>query len=719
MSPCSPSDTTINIGPSPSIGIPGFPTLPISAVQLPIKGVDLPNIGSVLDLINEFTANFGSYSFKPNLDEGVNSVLSALMNIFNQIAPFLALYNFIQPVLNIIVCICEILCALLNPFKLYRAMRKLFKQCIPNLIRMLPFMALLAMILSVLLLILALVEYIIAMVENLIKDLIANIKTLANGLSLQDDDAVSATARKIAQLLCLMENLFAVFVALGAIISVIQSLANIGGRAPCGGGSSPSIDSESCCSSDVCPPYIADNPDGIVGISGELIYYNRIDTDVRGIFGSLTPQQASSFNLPAIRGESWQFINQETNQPYPFSDIITAIGDGDQFFPEGVTFNKNTKPTKAPYTLDLTFNEFDPGVFNLSDHGHSRNFIIRNVIITQKPYIGVVDFDNRLNTALNSTGTFTLAGGLVYEKTSDLSSDFPYIINGVQATIENFIHNDPKFGYLPSVDDGYILGDVGFTLNINHEVLVGYSLITLGCIPEIATERFIANTRIESVGFDAIAIKLPPVGPNGILPDVLGAQQCTINAIAKLRQSVSPATVAVFQAEIEACLNQLKSETLESYCNILRAGVSIYESTIETNTDVEFITRKIIASVQLLDTNGTIISTNIPSTCVPLMESLLKGKITLGSISDFKYDGYSTFNANIESKISGKGILNVTFDSNTFKEILNADDNNVTTVMQDRTLNYQFVNANVISKTVADYEEQVRRDESDVASEDG
>ena len=718
--PCDPNSTSINVPTSPGIPISPFGSIPISPIQLPLPGgFALPNIESVLDLINNFSLVFPSSTFKPNLDDTTNTVLAALTSLLNQIAPFLSIYNFFQSAFNMILCLLEILCAFPNPFKMFRAMRRLFKRCLPDFLKIFPWLALLAMIISLLLLILALIEYIIATVENIIKDLLANLINLEEGLTLQNDDAVTATARKIAQLLCLIENLFSILIALGAIIAIIQALAGLTGRSACGGGGSPSAgDGDDCCSSDVCPTFISDNPNGITGISGELIYYHRINTDIQSMFHGLSPQQVSSFNLPAVRSESWQFINQQTNQPYPFIDIITPVNGGDIFFPEGVSFNKNTKPTKAPYTLDLTFNDYNPKVFVTSDSGKSRNFIIKNVIITQKPYVGVLDFDNELNVLLNRTGTFTLAGGLVYEIGSDLSQN-PYNINGKQATIENFIHHDPTYGFLPNMDDGYLVGDVNFTLNINHETLINYGLITLGCHPDIAQERFIANTRVESTGFDAIAVRLPSVGANGILPDAIGTQKCTAASIEKLRKSVSPENVAIFQAEISACLDQFKSETLASYCNILKAGVSIYESTISTNVDVEFITRTIKASVQLLDPNGTIISFNIPSSCASEIENLLRGEVSFGEISKFKYDGYSSFVADISTSNAGSGQLTVFYSGNTFKKILNSDNDSLQTAIKDNKIPYSFIGTNVLSKTSgAENANPIpRRDEVDVSGD--
>lgn len=714
---CRPEDTTINVPTTPGIPLAPFGLIPFSSPQLPIPNLSIPNIESVLDLINTFSARMPGGTFKPNLDDTTNSVLSAITSLLDKIAPYLSIYNFFQSAFNMILCLLEILCAFPNPWKMFKAMRKLFKHCLPDFLHIFPWLALLSMIIALLLLIIALIEYIIAMVEKIIEDLIANLKNLEEGLTLQNDDAIAATAKKIAQLLCFIENLFAVLVAIGAIINVINALAGLRGKSACGSGGAPGADlDDDCCGSDVCPHFISDNPNGISGSFGELIYYHQINTDIRGIFGSLTPEQAAQFNLPSLRNESWQFVNQDRNHPYPFSDIITPVGDqNNYFFPEGLTFNKLTNTSKAPYNLDLTFTEFNPGIFNPSDKRGSREMIIKGVIVAKKPYIGVINQINNDDTSINSTGTFSLVGGLAYE-ISETLGQIPYVVNGAQATLETLIHNNPTFGSLPNYDDGYIIGDVNFTLNINYQALIGYGLITLGCHPDLLVERLIANDRVGSVGFDSIAVRLPPVSPNGsILPDVDTAQTCLSNALAKLRTSVSAESVAEFQATMTACLSQLKDETTASYCNILQAAVSIYESTITNNVEVEFITRTIKTKVQLLDPNDTVISSNISSSCVSTMENLLKGMVTFGSITDFKYDGVDSFVAEISSDTAGTGYVTVSYNGNILKRILNADDNNVQTISEDNKVKYEFIGTNIISKVSGtDFEETMPRDSADI-----
>ncbi len=711
---CDPNQTHINLPTTPGIPLAPFGGIPFSSPQLPIPNLNLPNIESVLDLINEFSAILPGGTLKPNLNDTTNSILVAIMNLLDQLAPYLSIYNFFQSAFNMILCILEILCAALNPWKMFRAMRKLFKTCLPNFLSIFPWLALLAMIISLLLLIVALIEYIIATVEKIIEDLIANLINLEEGLTLQNDDAVAATAKKIAQLLCLMENLFAVLVAIGAIINVINALAGLSGKSACGGGGAPSADSDSCCDAETCPPFISDNPNGISGSLGELIYYHTINTDIRGIFGSLTPQQASQFNLPALRQESWQFVNQATNQSYSFVDIITPLSEEEIiFWPDGLSFTRDAKKSKVPYTLNLIFNDFDPGVFNPTDRRGSRQMIVNNIIVSKKPYVGVVNQDNAIDTSINNTGTLSLVGGLAYEFSETLGQ-IPYFVNGSQATIETLIHNNSTLGSLPVHDDGYIIGDVDFTLNVNYTALIGYGLITLGCHPDLFVERFIANQRVGSVGFDSIAVRLPPVTPSGgVLPDVNAAQACLTAAMAKLRASVTPDAVAEFQAEINACLTQLKDETSASYCNILKAAVSIYESTITNNVDVEFVTRTIKTKVKLFDPNGTLISSNIASGCTSTMEGLIKGSVTFGSITDFVYDGTDSFIAEISADRAGSGVVTVTYDGNTLKRILNANDNNVQTVSQDNALAYQFINTGAIDETVSRDAGDIARDGSE------
>jgi len=719
---CDPRQNTLNPGNLPGIPIPNF-GIPTSPIQLPIPNFTLPEgiPEDLLDMINSIQAIFPTSTFKPNLDDISNSILTALGSIFNQIAPFLSLYSFFQALLNIILCIIDVLCSLMNPWKLFKSLRRLFKRCLPDFIRMFPFMALLVMILSILLLILALVEYIINKVIQLINDLIQNLQTLANGLTLQDDDAITATAIKISQLLCLIENLFATLVAIGAIIEVIQALARLGGRSVCGGGGAPSVGNDSdCCSDDVCPPFIHDNPEGLTGAKGQLIYYSQINTNIEGILG-LPHYAASQFNLAPQRPESWQFVNTDTQQIYSFSDIITPIGDGDIFWPEGVIYSNKSKASRVPYSLDMTMREFDPSPF-LNDPLPARDFKVIDVIVYKQPYIGVINEINQ-NDTTNATGTLALTGGLVFHKPTETSDFVPYIYNGSQVTLETLIHRDAVSGLLPIVDDGYFTNDIEFTLNIHHEVLVKHALITIGCIPDLFAERVVMNASLDNNGFDPPALRLPPVRPgntgNEFLPDATGTHDCVSKAMIKFRSNVNEESALVFQAEVIACLEEFKKQTSDAYCNILKASVSIFNSTVEFDNNLQFTTRPITATVILKDNNNTNVGVKIEQGCVPIIESLLDGYVSLGHLSNFTYDGYSLFTAKITSDVAGDGKLYVSYNGDNLKRVIGSDDDNNPSSIQDLILDYTFVSTGTKS-TVHDPADSepagIRRDNTDVSN---
>jgi hypothetical protein len=126
------------------------------------------------------------------------------------------------------------------------------------------------------LLLLALISYIIARILEIFKDLLANLALLASGLTLQDAESVVAVTFKVASLLCIIENLMAMFAAIGVIIAIIESLSGLGGFKFCGGGGDS--DGVNCCGDDVCPPFIRFNPEGIKGNMGQIIYYRQIDS---------------------------------------------------------------------------------------------------------------------------------------------------------------------------------------------------------------------------------------------------------------------------------------------------------------------------------------------------------------------------------------------------------------------------------------------------------
>jgi hypothetical protein len=275
-----------------------------------------------------------------------------------------------------------------------------------------------------------------------------------------------------------------------------------------------------------------------------------------------------------------------------------------------------------------------------------------------------------------------------------------YAPNGKQLTLETFI-NLPSAPDPIYYNDGYdIVAD--YNLRINHEALVGYQLITVMCIPTVQLE---ADLFAITSPIDSIEAQI------GSLPNIGDTVTCLQDALEEYRKDVSIETSATFQATAQACLNGLLTDVEDSYTNTMAAGVNQYETTATLTPELQFVDLSIEVKVQLLDSSQVLLSRNIPSNLADDIAQLLQGSVTVGEISSFEYDGYDSFVAEITSDKSGTGNLTIMFNGNTLSEILNRDDENVSTAIQIREFPYEFVG---ISSGASDTAKQ-RRDESDIA----
>lgn len=714
--PCSPSDNNINVNAFPGSPYPGF-GLPISPVQLPYPGFNLPTdlLEKAQDLVNKLGAVFPSGVFKPFPDSSMKNVMDYVADLLSKIAPFLSFYNFIMAALRMIICIIEVLCAIPNPFAVASKLRTLFAECLPNFLNLFPFFALIAMIIALLLLILALIEYIIETLIAMIERIVANLTILADGLTLQDAQSTLAAAQKIAALLCGMENLFAIFIAIASLIAIIEALAKIAGGAIC-----DDADPNGCCPEEICPQFIKNSQDGIFVTNGVLVYNKQLKPDTASIFSSLGVEGIENlFTLEAIRKERWQIYDGYNQGIYPINSIITAIGDND-FWPDPLELSATTKKRNAPYTVDLRL-QLNPKTYVPSDGYGTRYFKIKDCIVVRRPYTGVYDNAGTLQAhnlnGFPNTGTLNIEGGLVYE-----DDDTPYMIDGVQATLNNFIFQSPtnwSSSTLPN--DTVTFPSVEFTWKPNHGVLAKHDLITVGCMPEVSLEKAVQNSKITAEGGGMAIIARIPATPNGsnfemgnggvgssgtFLPNIAGAQACLSAAITAFRQDISILNAAEFQAAALSCLNDLKEQTLNTVCNSLIEAASQFQSEVSIDTDVQFTTKPIQTKVILKDPTGTVLSASIPPECLESVLDKLKAEITFGEISKFEFDGDQAFIAEITSKHPGSGQLTITFNNKVFNKI-NTGTVGVPSSIEENVIEYTFIGGVV--------DPAVRRDSTDVA----
>lgn len=721
--PCSPNDNSINIPPSPGSPIPGL-GLPFSPIQIPLPDIDLPTdlIEDFLDLLSKLGALFPSGLFKPNPDFGMSSVLDFIADLLGQLAPFLSFYNFIMAALNLIICIIEVLCAIPNPFAVASKLKKLFAECLPPFINLFPWLALIAMILALLLLILALIIYIIETIIAIIKELIQNLILLGDVQALQDGTAALAIAQKIASLLCLIENILSVLLAIAAILAVIQALMAFAGASVCS-----DEDTEGCCPPEICPSFIKDNNEIVVATTtGEFIYHSKVELSVSGIPGipaALATAMAAS--LAPLRRERWQLFDTATSPDTPIKSIITPVVVSSPFFGSQIfypdqEFNKETPITRAPYTVDMRM-LINPVTFHPSDTGGERFMRINDCVVVRKPYVGEIQFDGTTTTTDNTNGTFNLEGGKVFEDdgvtTFDVIKTVGSLTVTAQANLNEFIFESPSVSsVLPTTEDGYRIENVDFTWKPVHPTLAGHNLITVGCFPEVSLEKAAFNLFVAAEGTDAILDRLQDapdgvlVPSTGILPNVIGAQQCVQTALDELRTNITLETAAAFQATMEVCLNDLADQTKAVFCDAFISAVSQFKSTFSIDTNAQFTTRPITISVILRDAGGTNIATNIPIECLGDILDKLKAEASFGEVSDFTYNSTNiNFTALLTSDISGSGVLTIQFDNQVFSTLNQSTDFDTASSITEDTLLYTFVDA-------ADQPQPVR-DDTDVAGD--
>ncbi len=661
--PCDPSGINVNAPAGPPFpAFPGFPS-PLSVNIDPIFGFEIPDWfpPDLLAMVNQVFALIGGGTLRGDVGEWTVSVRSFIMSILAQLSPYLSLYNFIQPIFAMIQCIIDVLCAIPNVFAVIRALRRLFKECFPAFISIFPQFAILAIIIALMLLLLALILYILEQLLLLILQILANLAILVNAATFESTAAVAAAIRKLAYILCIFEQLFAIFVFLGAIMAVIKALAGLGIDASCFGGDSNTAASP-CCEDSVCPPFLKQADEAFEASTGRLVYF----------FARYDPL------LPFVetREETWQFVDPVTRE-FEIRDIITPI-DGSIYWPDPNIFTASSALKRVPYILNFTA-VVDPTQYNQVDAGGPRRFEFRDVIVSHRPYIGVRNYQNDLEPP--NTGTVRLTGGEVYEEDGSR-----YVLDdGSPATLTNFIHL-PEQGGADQPSDIRQFDDLEYRLRFNYEALASYGLITVGCSPDIRSETNVTN-QIREAGAFAL----------GDLPDIAGAQECMQNALSDFRKDISVETTALFQATTEACLEDLRVQVISTYEKALDGAVTSgiqagSGSTIAVDPDLQFVGLPIAVTVTLLDANGVNVGLGIPDEVIPNVLSDLKLEPDLGAIGPVTYDGYTgAFTADLTSDVAGDGLIGGSYDGYVFAERINGDDPDATTEIVPLLIPFTFV----------------------------
>lgn len=661
----------------------------------------------LLDLLDKLQFLIPPGAIKAPLNPNFGkSIFDTIMKLLDQFFPFLMLYKFFLPILNIIICIIEVLCSLTNPFKVIRALKRLFRVCIPEFLNLFPIFALIIMIISLILLLLALIEYIIDQILKFIKTILRNINALNKAFQNADANSILAIAKKLGSLLCVFQNLFVLLSLFNIIIQIIKDILGMLFSIPPCDDTDPD-DLDGCCTPDVCPAIIKNS--NYTRVTGTLQYLKKYGFDT----GTVIPG-FGNINVD-LRTETWQLYdpNQEIAQKFiniidaydvpgisfnGFVPPIPGLEFKPIFFPTDTVYTASTLPKQAAYTIDMRV------LYNPADFGRagSPKYIrFKNCIMQLAPTAYLNKFDNTSDT--QSSGVIKIVGGLGYEddNTTPITG---YDVDGItpitnQATLENFLHLEPIFDTNPTLgNDAVVFVDVEYTFKPNLQTLISKNLVTAGCEPSFALNRaFINNTFTGDIGFKIAQLNQVFAGTTNAngetfgFPDPIATQNCLQLALVTLRNDLTPSGVADFQTTALLCLNKLKNESNSALSSLIGIGFERANSTFTVEPRIQFTSQPIIVSVQLKERNSLSLTTGLPAEIANDLATKIEGYPTFGEISKFVYDGYESFNANLTSPIAGLGEIKLSFDGNIFCTQNLPADINIDPSIEDKVVSYQFV----------------------------
>jgi hypothetical protein len=703
---CDPSKNSIDIIVGPGPHLPGMGD-PFSIPKIPFPDVNLPfGPEDLLDLMERLFALLPTgIRLDVNFDDFSKSAWDAIANLLNKLAPFLAFYKFIQALLNIILCIIDIVCALMNPWSTVKAVKRLFKTCLPAFLALFPWLALILMILALILLLIALIEYIIQRIIDYIKQLIANIIVLVDAIHKHDEDSILKCIQKMSNLICLLEQLMAILLAVGALFAIIRPLMDIGGRGVCargsGGGDPEDVQQALgiCCTEDFCPDFISNySPDGPRSETGRFIYQRQLNTVIPSEFSFLSVN-----SLSPLRPQRFQFID-DNPQGFKFLDIITPSPSGFTYWPEGESYDSTANTFRVPYLLDMNVG-VNPSLFgNPADLDGYRKFNIRDLIVRYKPTQYPYRWDNQVDNTITS-GSIFIGGGSVWEFDTTTADGYKqYFINGKPATLETFFGKEAISSSIPSIDDSDYIYDISYNFRYVHEVLIDRKLITLMCQPDLAIESAVFNAEFNDLRsvFDKVG-ELPNIGTlNPDRKSGTGTVGTIAAALEKFRSAINEESAKEFQNTTVTALNDLRNDCTDFYCRAATAAADRFNSDFEISTDLQFVKKDIDVTIRLKDKSGTLLTAGITAEIANCLSGIVTAIPTFGKISEFVFDGYNNFIATLTSETAGKGELTAYIKEESISKVINRESINEQSSIIEKILEYEFVDATSIIHSYAD-----------------
>lgn len=709
MCPCDPLD--VNLDPSGPSGpaLPGF-GVPFS---LNLNGINdfldgMPE--DLLDLLDKLSLLIPPGALTPNLNPNFGKdAFDAILKLIDQFMPFLMLYKFFMPLLNMIICILEVLCSLNNPFKVIRAIRRLFRNCIPAFLNLFPIFALIIMIISLLLLLLALIEYIIQQILKLIDLILRNLRALNAAFRDGDANSILAITTKIGALLCFFQNLFVLLSVFTAIFQIFRDILKLSASIPPCDNSSG--DEDGCCTPDVCPEIVQND---YTRITGTFQYLRAVTINT----GLSLPSWYGNFSIP-VRSEGWQLFDTSQTQSEEFINIVDAYdipgNDKPSFFPTDGVYNESSNVRDVPYAVDMKI-LYNPSTFG-RDGYEGRYVTFKDCIVTAPPTRISTNADG--TTTAVSQGVFNIVGGLGYEEDGSILLGFEsdgITQSAKQATITTFFHvkNRDTTEQILLSSDGYTTTDVEYTFKPNFEFLYKKQLVSAGCQEDLALDKNIINGAYAG-DVAVMTEEIKGIMDSDNFPDPQAVSDGLSAALDAFRADMTESGANDFVNTSNAILGKMKDDTNLALVSISSAGISPCDSNIIISTPIQFTTKPIIITVSLNERNGSPLVKGFPAETAKKIANKIIGYTTFGNISRFEYDNSSSFIANLTSNEAGAGILTVSFDNQFLCINTIPQDLDVAPSVDIKEVNFEFVKTTHAGSPLVSDDGQPRRGADDVA----
>ena len=558
-----------------------------------------------------------------------------ITDLQKQLNMFASMYAIVVAIIQVIMCIIDILCALTNPVALIKAIIKLFGVCIPELILVIPQLAVLAYIICMVKIMIAIITYILTILIPLIQNIIANLINLTEAIDDEDDDALAAIAFKVSSLIKELLNLLGILAPLEAIIEIIKALLGMAiSWPPCG-------DDDPCCDAAVCPDPLKK-------------YY------LDGYDGALT-----TYNTGGSTYKTWFVTGTK------LTDMITLS----DFFPNDADISSVKKTSEVPYVLEIPKGGANYVVTDILSNGIAE---IQELTPTSYAdgYLSSVYNLGGIPTTISVNGQYTRFGSASATFTASDVNNYVIILDSNNLTNAGMWKITEVYDSKNVKLDGTVASawtssaslnpsskilvwskspkDItgsSFKLNINHAILMKHSIISVACHPAVAQVKATTNARFPA-----------PSVPT--LPDISSSLKCLddcskplvgIDADDIIADPDGISTkVSTAGTCISNCLNTLNNDMKKLASDVCPDLVDLENSLFSAIPSIQVIGNKVKVLVTPIDKYGGTLGQGLPSGTIKVELFTTLGKIgTVTEEVDSNSDITGVYSTTLSSDIKG------------------------------------------------------------------